>query len=168
MTSIQIAAIIMLLQAFGVGQFTINEVRADLAPRASYVAPVVPTPIQAPSTPVVPVFGAVATSTPACDDTPTFNITPVELTTALNLNSLNLIAGGEGIAFDISISSACGGQWKIWMTDQNSSNIWNPQQIAPGIIDYNPIQVGTYILTFYASDGTTTANVSYPVTISAN
>jgi len=76
LTATQVAAIIILLQAFGVSPSVISVVRADITPMAyiaptqPYIPPVVQSPVQTPTTPVVPVLGAVVAPVVACSNTP--------------------------------------------------------------------------------------------------
>lgn len=166
-TAGQILAIVMLLQAFGVGQTTIDQVKLDLNAAAATSTPAITTPDP------TPVFGSVPT-------TPVVNVPPPpQWSLKIKVDNANPVAGKDMSRISVNVYDADGKLRKepisVGTNDPdfpNSFTINAPGQVnffcvAPvydgfpnnGCKNEYPVSVGTYDFTFSSHDATATTTV---------
>lgn len=150
-TAAQISAIIMLLQAFGVGQATIDQVRLDLAPQAQN-QPVQTTSTTgantvstATTTSVAPVFGAVE---PTCVDSPIFNLVP----------TITTVPYGQSSYFNGGVQSSCSGAYLPFGQWTVAGNVNVDGNLYHGATDYSQYFFGE---TNNGTHGTTTSTITF-------
>ncbi len=106
LTITQISSILLLLQAFGVGQATIDEVRAELMPPVVVVQP-------APQVPL-PVFGGI--TPPQTPNIPSCDITPV-ITITTDKSSLDITHNPNGyVTATTDVKDGCGKEYPYNIT----------------------------------------------------
>ncbi len=171
LTPDQVAAIIGLLMAFGVGQPTLGIVQGELTVQ----------PQQAPtqSIPVLP-LGNIPQA-PDCVSTPVIDTAFIPQGPSENLGSLSVPYGGS-IDFKVLVSTNCLGNWNVWLDTGSTSsydniygspsyNAYNVFDTSPlpvfidRSINYNPLTTGNHVITFFAGNGISTSSLSQQVVV---
>ena len=130
MNTLQIFAILSILQAFGVSTSTVNQVRDILIPPiVATVQQTTTEPVATSTTQTTPMFGSVP-----CVDSPIFNLIP----------TMTEVPYGATVYFNGNVQSSCTGKYLLYGTNgwHVQGNINVDGNISNGNPDYNNYTFG--------------------------